>query len=145
MTNPDKDGWIEHTLCPVAPGAIVSVKFRDGRQFAGPAENLSWGACGSGTITHYRVCEPVKPAEAKPAAKAAPASIAASAVSEPVIYKLPEPESPTLRDRFAMAALTGLCASLNGTDNWEVLGNEGAIYAYEFADAMLAARKGGAE
>ena len=123
MNNPDKDGWTEHTPgpCP-CPNVFVSVKFRDERQFFGPAEKLLWGECGSGTITHYRIWEPVKP----PASK-------------------PEPEAPTLRDQFAMAALTGLCASLNGTDNWEVLGKEAAIYAYEFADAMLEVRKGGAE
>ena len=47
-------------------------------------------------------------------------------------------EKPTLRDQFAMAALTGYCA-YNG-----YVGQEPefrARYAYAMADAMLAARE----
>lgn len=51
-------------------------------------------------------------------------------------------DPPTLRDRFAMAALTGLLA--NATDPVarivELRARVGA-YAYEIADAMLAARE----
>ena len=44
-----------------------------------------------------------------------------------------------LRDRFAMAALTGLIAyHIAGTEGWSV--NSAAQDAYLFADAMLAAR-----
>lgn len=51
-------------------------------------------------------------------------------------------ETETLRDRFAGQALAGLCANpgFNDNDNEEF-----AAIAYETADAMLAARKGGAE
>ncbi len=44
----------------------------------------------------------------------------------------------TLRDEFAMAALTGLFASkykLTGAPDWD------AVTAYEYADAMLKARE----
>ena len=47
-------------------------------------------------------------------------------------------QQPTLRDRFAMAALTGLLAG----DSVGGLSANGAAYgAYEIADAMLEARK----
>ena len=42
----------------------------------------------------------------------------------------------TLRDRFAMAALTGLC-----TNQPHVMARLHATEAYEFADAMMEARK----
>ena len=42
----------------------------------------------------------------------------------------------TLRDRFAMAALTGLCANQP-----HVMARLHATEAYEFADAMMKARK----
>lgn len=45
------------------------------------------------------------------------------------------PEQPTLRDRFAMAALTGLLADPSED------GKGVATRAYGFADAMLEARK----
>ncbi len=47
------------------------------------------------------------------------------------------PDEPTLRDQFAMAALTGLCA----TAQWRFATvNACAKEAYDAADAMLAAR-----
>lgn len=47
-----------------------------------------------------------------------------------------------LRDKFAMAALTGICAHPQGlAGKWEVLSEE----AYKAADAMLEARKGEAK
>ena len=58
-------------------------------------------------------------------------------VSEP--EPVHPPEQPTLRDRFAMAALTGLLANPGET------GKDAAKRAYGFADAMLAARKDGAK
>lgn len=46
-------------------------------------------------------------------------------------------EMPTLRDQFAMAALTGLLSA-----SWTMGTREGYCKgAYEFADDMLAARK----
>jgi len=49
----------------------------------------------------------------------------------------------TLRDKFAMAALTGMLAS-DGNDGtfWKPSGL--SVSAYEVADVMIAARKGGA-
>jgi hypothetical protein len=46
--------------------------------------------------------------------------------------------APTLRDQFAMAALTGLCANPDYKANKDKF----AVTAYELADAMLAARGG---
>jgi hypothetical protein len=54
-------------------------------------------------------------------------------------------ESP--RDKIAIAALTGLlsCQNHDGSDFLHDLGpGAAAMWAYRFADAMLAARKGGA-
>lgn len=50
-------------------------------------------------------------------------------------------EQPTLRDQFAVAALTGIVSTLalNDTSTGEV--KDSAQLAYEFADAMLAARE----
>ena len=50
-----------------------------------------------------------------------------------------EPEC-TLRDQFAMAALTGLVASFHSLDmdNYK---EKAAVTAYEYADAMLAERE----
>ncbi len=123
MNKPDKDGWIEHTPgeCPVAPDAAITAKMDNG-DVSGtwPAKNFFWGkTLGNPYITHYRVWEPVKPADGRPK---------------------PEPEAPTLRDQFAMAALTGLLS----TDRINSF-IDSARYAYRSADAMLAARKGGAE
>ena len=42
----------------------------------------------------------------------------------------------TLRDRFAMAALTGLCADPNSGHDVEQM----ATWCYDIADAMLASR-----
>ena len=47
----------------------------------------------------------------------------------------PDPERPTLRDQFAMAALTGLLADYNGT-NWKGMANT----SYAIADAMMKER-----
>lgn len=52
-----------------------------------------------------------------------------------VVVPTNAPEQPTLRDRFAMAALTGLLADPNED------GKDVAKRAYGFADAMLEARK----
>lgn len=49
---------------------------------------------------------------------------------------VPTPERPTLRDRFAMAALTGILSRS------VFAGAGGAREAYAMADAMLAARHG---
>jgi hypothetical protein len=44
-----------------------------------------------------------------------------------------------LRDAFAMAALTGIAAAVTGPQKWNCKAD--ARLAYDFADAMLAARK----
>ena len=44
---------------------------------------------------------------------------------------------PTLRDRFAMAALTGFSANSDWSWSWE----DSAPAAYEIADEMMEARK----
>ena len=49
----------------------------------------------------------------------------------------PATETPTLRDQFAIAALTGILADHTRDDDHK--GH--AANAYEYADAMLAARK----
>ncbi|WP_312126514.1 hypothetical protein [Brevundimonas sp.] len=49
----------------------------------------------------------------------------------------PLPDAETLRDRFAMAALTGLLAA----HSHRVSTGEWAKAAYRFADAMMEARK----
>ena len=46
-------------------------------------------------------------------------------------------EAVTLRDKFAMAALTGLLVKIDSDDSM----NAYAEHAYKFADAMLEARK----
>lgn len=61
------------------------------------------------------------------------------AMSTPgIIY--PVPEYPTLRDQFAMAALTGLCASIGWRPSVLVHEDKLADDAYGIADAMLAER-----
>lgn len=46
----------------------------------------------------------------------------------------------TLRDQFAMAALTGLCSCHDSTGMWSWSPAEAAKMAYKAADAMLKAR-----
>ena len=54
------------------------------------------------------------------------------------IYPVPTPTEPTLRDKFAMAALTGILA---GSPNKEIGPEDYAHDAYMFADAMIEARE----
>ena len=56
--------------------------------------------------------------------------------SEPVTT----PETPTLRDQFAMAALTGMISQSNGTAFGSCKA-DGAKWAYAMSDAMLAERE----
>ena len=51
--------------------------------------------------------------------------------------KIPE----SLRDRFAMAALNGMISSSSVVDRTTVGKSTWALVAYQFADAMLKARK----
>ena len=51
----------------------------------------------------------------------------------------PAPEAKTLRDEFAMAALTGLLA--NAVDDGSMGAEDWASDAYLFADKMMEARK----
>lgn len=46
-----------------------------------------------------------------------------------------------LRDQFALAALTGLCAMHDATGMWSWTPDSAAQTAYQIADAMLAARQ----
>ena len=46
----------------------------------------------------------------------------------------------TLRDRFAMAALTGLCADPNSGHDDRSTVEQMATWCYDIADAMLASR-----
>jgi hypothetical protein len=56
-----------------------------------------------------------------------------------------EASAKTLRDEFAMAALTGMLSHGQGPNTaWHDHMPSAAEWAYEFADAMLDARKGGA-
>jgi hypothetical protein len=56
-------------------------------------------------------------------------------ISEVYVSDTPAPETKTLRDEFAMAALQGMLASEAAFDR------NMAEYAYEYADAMMEERK----
>lgn len=107
--------WIEWGggECPVADGTVVGIEFRNGvRSYADKASDYYWEDDGDGfSIIRYRVVG----GEAER-----------------------EPDTPvkTLRDEFAMAALTGLLAHDGDGDPYG-----DAAKAYATADAMLAARK----
>ncbi len=47
-----------------------------------------------------------------------------------------------LRDQFALAALTGLCAMHDATGMWSWTPDSASQTAYQIADAMLARRGG---
>lgn len=53
----------------------------------------------------------------------------------------PLTEVETLRDRFAMAAVSGFCAQCDATGMWSWQSKDAAAFAYEIADAMMEARK----
>ncbi len=108
--------WIKHTgnERPVSGETLVFIKFPDGRlsQTSHPASYYSWQQeLGLNTIFEYALAEDQKVQEEKPQQK-------------------------TLRDEFAMAALTGLtaCTTFNGSPE------HFANYSYKYADAMLKAR-----
>lgn len=50
-------------------------------------------------------------------------------------------QQPTLRDRFAMAALTGLVSASENAEDWSWRTGSLTGDAYLFADAMMEARK----
>ncbi len=50
-------------------------------------------------------------------------------------------EKKTLRDEFAMAALTGLMSAADQNNIWTCNTTNAVRWAYEAADAMLEARK----
>ena len=56
----------------------------------------------------------------------------------------PETKDRNLRDYFAAAALQGILAHAIGAENANGRASKYAERAYEYADAMLAARKEGA-
>lgn len=57
-------------------------------------------------------------------------------VEQEMVQQIRDSGKLTLRDQFAMAALTGLASNLTNTNTWE----KDAEQAYKAADAMLAAR-----
>ncbi len=99
-------------------GKMVFLFLRDGTKLPTPraANALEWIDDGSDSaISLYRVLSDAQTSE------------------EPV---------KTLRDEFAMAALTGIVGGYWGTEQMSGLGpSEFADEAYQIADAMLAARK----
>lgn len=111
--------WIEWSggECPVGGDTIVEVELRAGMTCIDSAKNLRWVHFDwPGDITRYRISQFSSDAGA----------------------------TKTLRDEFAMAALTGLLAGLyrhSGTPNLSEVPAE----ALRIADAMLAARKEKAE
>jgi len=54
-----------------------------------------------------------------------------------------EPVDPpkSLRDEFAMAVISGLASACNEKGEWTSVSNWAAAAAYEYADAMMAARR----
>lgn len=121
----DADGWIEHDGkgMPVDGETRVWVRFRSGIE-DGPSRSKAWcwNECGAGTVTHYRIVD-----EAKPAATATKFTEAA----------------PSLRDQFAMAALTGLLANGPDKNGCVTIGGETVgfdVAAYILADAMMTER-----
>ncbi len=109
--------WIEWNggECPVPPRTIVEIKTNGGAVYETLASSLSWAHSDMYplmNIVAYRIVEPVGNPD-----------------------KLDAPES--LRDRFAMAALTGLCGNQRvGNISSELLAS-----IFEIADAMMEARK----
>lgn len=107
--------WIEWGggECPVADRTVVEVELRGGMTDIDFAKNLRWWHCDRlGDITRYRISQ----------------------------FSSDTGATKTLRDEFAMAALTGLLAGLyrhSGTHNLSDVPAE----ALRIADAMLAARK----
>jgi len=73
-----------------------------------------------------------------------------SAPENPPAFPMPETQwhlkqnGMTLRDWFAGQALSGFCSMADGTGMWTWPHRDAAAQAYELADAMLAARAGGA-
>lgn len=106
--------WITHNGGKVPdrfaaePSLRVEAKYRNGEQFYAEAQDHTWSG-----VRFYRI---VPPAPASP----------------------PSPPVRTLRDEFAMAALTGLLANANRRPG--VTMGELCDDAYGLADAMLAAR-----
>lgn len=58
-----------------------------------------------------------------------------------IASEFPWTQGISMRDYFAAAALTGMMANPNRKNNSSALATMHATEAYEFADAMLAARK----
>ena len=66
-----------------------------------------------------------------------------SAESGRYVRETVEESTARLRDEFAMAALQGIVAVVTGPQTWNCPAD--ARLAYEFADAMMEARKHGRE
>ena len=111
--------WIEWNggACPVPGDTMVDVELRSGAMSLTtlPAARWNWthGPMSRSDIIAYRIVEPVGNSDTL----------------------TPTDAPKTLRDEFAMAALTGLssCGELPIT--------EAVKFAYLYADAMLEARK----
>lgn len=121
----DADGWIEHDGkgMPVDGETVVDVRFRDGETGGEAcAGYLLWDECGPGTITRYRIVDMSKPAAT------------ATKITD---------TAPSLRDQFALAALTGILAGgFAGTIPHDDIngGGDAAFFAYQYADAMMTER-----
>lgn len=160
-TQPDADGWIpwEGGECPVAWGAQVEARLRNGEILNDAATQLSWLDEGSGwDIIAYRLVTPAKD----------PAQIDTDQLARlgAHVAEKVEPVDPpkSLRDEFAMHALAGIMSQSHaGPKDWTKMGHgwgEDALnslnkhesyvaitiagFAYQLADAMMAARRSNA-
>ena len=120
--------WIEWNggECPVPGDTLVDLKFADkGSCAVVSAGQFDWGHCDNPyfNIIAYRIVQPDS------------GFAKSEKVDERVGVEVGVDAPKTLRDEFAMAALTGLssCGELPIT--------EAVKFAYLYADAMLEARK----
>ncbi len=117
-------GWIKHdgsSVNPV-PGAECEVLSGPSLCSKKPSETWTWP-----DVKFYRVT------------REAPAPVEAPAAPLHIHMPGPDPERPTLRDQFAMAALTGLLAA---HDPESYLSDQGVSdRAYAIAGAMMKERR----
>ena len=131
------DKWIEWNggEMPVPGDTVVEVKFSGDQTEVErlKADSLDWRHKYTfANIIAYRIAQPAK----YPACKGKNCGCTDGVSHSPDCHAEPTDAPKTLRDRFAMAALTGLCANQP-----HVMARLHATEAYEFADAMMEARK----